>query len=143
MKILVWGRGIKFSLLKDRFIDMNKVIGFVDNNCMDTEYLGKQVYSPDKIINMEYDALIIANPNTEAIYEQCIELGINLNKIVFLFRNWRLIPFADNMELMKDYSNSALQYSKTLKQSQRRKPFWSLPLLTAENIKFFRSFRVP
>lgn len=101
MKILVWGRGIKFSLLRDRFIDMNKVIGFVDNNTTDGTYLGKKVYNPSEIVELEYDALIIASNSTEEIYTQCIELGIDISKTIFVYKNWKFEPLVDNTYLVE------------------------------------------
>lgn len=99
MKLLVWGKGIKFSLLKDRFINMEEVIGFVDNNKSENEYLGKPVYLPEDIKKTDYDALIVASNSTEAIYKQCLNVGIDLSKTIFIYRNWTMNPLNDTSGL--------------------------------------------
>ncbi len=101
MELLIWGRGIKFSLLKDRFIDMSSVIGFVDNDKSLDAYLDRPIYAPEQINSLEYDALIVASNSTEAIYRQCIEEGIELSKTIFLYRNWQLQPLNDTYDLME------------------------------------------
>lgn len=49
--------------------------------------MGKKVFSPEEVVNMEYDAIIVANLFSREIYLQCRQIGIDLGKIIFLYNN--------------------------------------------------------
>lgn len=49
--------------------------------------MGKKVLSPEEVVNMEYDAIIVANLFSREIYLQCQQIGINLRKVIFLYNN--------------------------------------------------------
>lgn len=100
MKIFVWGMGIKFSLLIDRVIFLKDIEAFIDNSGK-KEYLGKKVYTPLEILQKDYDAIIVANNSSEAIYKQCIEIGIDINKVLFVYKNCTLKYINPNFTLME------------------------------------------
>ena len=99
MSYLVWGMGIKFSALKDRVIRMDDVKGFIDNNYPEDGYLGKPVFRPEEIETQEYEAIVVANNATDKIYVQCKNLGIDLQKVIFLYKNVANSPLVDNFSL--------------------------------------------
>jgi len=109
MKIYVWGRGIKFSVLRDRIIKMDVIEGFIDNNAVG-EYLGKKIYKPSEIIHMHYDVIIVANNSTEAIYKQCLLLGIDLSKVIFIYKNYEMKYLNNNWDLVKDVLGEEYAY---------------------------------
>lgn len=98
MKIFVWGTGIKFGFLRDRVIHLDEIEGFIDNK-LKGEYLGKKVYAPSELPGMEYDAIIVANNSSLEIYQQCLELGIDISKVIFVYKNCRMEYLNDNWEL--------------------------------------------
>lgn len=45
MKILIWGTGRLVGKVVGRYIDIERVSGFIDNDSTKTEYMGKK-YTP-------------------------------------------------------------------------------------------------
>lgn len=90
MKLFIWGTGRLAGKVVGRYIDIEKIEGFIDNNKKQREYMGKKVYAPEEILEMEYDAICVANLFSMEIYAQCQEIGINLNKVIFLYNNCKL-----------------------------------------------------
>lgn len=68
-------------------IGIERIEAFIDNNKSIAEYMGKKVFSPEEVVNMEYDAIIVANLFSREIYLQCRQIGIDLGKIIFLYNN--------------------------------------------------------
>lgn len=101
-RVYVWGLGIKFSLLLDRIIQLDDITGFIDNKVAGEFYLNRRVYSPKEIVEMDYDAIIVANNSTEEIYRQCQELSINLEKVIFIYRNYTFSCLNNTFELEKE-----------------------------------------
>ncbi len=80
--LLVWGTG---NLAK-RFIDNQydgEIIGFIETNKSKATYMGKPVYDSRKLPK-NYDYIIIANSYAAEIYNWCLELGIDVSKLIFL-----------------------------------------------------------
>ena len=61
MKLYIWGTGRLVGKVVGRYIDIEDVEAFIDNNANKKEYMGKRVYTPDKVAKMEYDAICVAN----------------------------------------------------------------------------------
>lgn len=87
MKTFVWGTGRLTSVVIDRYIARKDIYAFIDNDLSKTEFMGGKIYRPYEIADMEWDAIVVATLHSEAIYKQCIELGINIQKVIFLFNN--------------------------------------------------------
>lgn len=102
MKLFIWGTGRLVGKVVGRYIDIENVSGFIDNDERKTEYMGKKVYSPLVLKNMEYDAICVANLFAEEIYHQCKELGIDTDKVIFLYSNCKLQDMNKNYEFVKD-----------------------------------------
>lgn len=63
--------------------------------------MGKKVILPAELVNMDYDAVLVINLYSKEIYEQCKELGINLDKVIFTYENFELKDMNQNYEFIK------------------------------------------
>lgn len=82
-KLLIWGTG---NLAK-RFMEngcQGEVIGFIETHKSKETFMQRTVYSSHEIPK-EYDYIIVANSYAFEIYSLCLELGIDLAKVVFLY----------------------------------------------------------
>lgn len=85
MKIYIWGTGRLARKVIGRYVDIDEVEGFIDNDKSKAEYMGKQVVHPAELA--DYDAILVANLYREEIARQCLELGIAMEKVIFLYSN--------------------------------------------------------
>lgn len=90
MRLFVWGTGRLVGKVVGRYLDCDDITAFIDNDTNKTEYMGKKVYRPEDLCNMEYDAVIVANLFSVEIRKQCEELGVDLSKVIFLYNNCTL-----------------------------------------------------
>lgn len=97
MKIFIWGTGRAAGNIIGKYIDLELIEGFIDNAEDKKEYMGKNVFSPVKLLHMEYDAVLVANLYSAEIYNQCLNLGIDLKRIIFLYKNYMI------QDLNQDY----------------------------------------
>lgn len=97
MKILVWGTGRIVGKVVGKYVKIEDVYAFIDNSEYKKEYMGKRVYSPAQIIDMTYDAIIVANLYSNEIYHQCMDIGIDVKKVIFLYNNYLI------QDINKDY----------------------------------------
>jgi len=102
VKIFIWGTGRVAGNIIGNYIDLNLVEGFIDNTADKKEYMGKKVFSPDRLLNMEYDAVLVANLYSTEIYNQCINLGIDLKKTIFLYKNYVIQDLNNDYEFIKE-----------------------------------------
>ena len=101
MKIFVWGTGRLAGKVIGRYIDVADISGFIDNDQNKKEYMNKSVCSPTELSNMDYDAIIVANLFSKQIYDQCVELGIDIHKVIFLYNNCELHDLNSDYEFVK------------------------------------------
>ncbi len=73
MKILVWGTGRLAGKVIGKHVDLKNIEAFIDNETSKKEYMGKRVICPIQILNLQYDAILVANLFREEISCQCIE----------------------------------------------------------------------
>lgn len=81
-KLLIWGKG---NLAK-KFIENQyngEIIGFVETNKSVDIYMDKPVYDSRELPE-GYDYIIIANSYAAEIYSWCLNLGIDVSKLIFL-----------------------------------------------------------
>lgn len=97
MHIYIWGTGRLVGKVVGKHIDIENVDGFIDNDKTKREYMGKKVFSPDEMVDREYDAICVANLYAREIYAQCQDIGICLDKLIFLYSNSTL------QDMNKDY----------------------------------------
>ena len=76
MNIYIWGTGRITGKVVGRYISLDKIKAFIDNDESKKEYMGKMVISPEKVVGEEYDAILVANLFRKPIYDQCVKLGI-------------------------------------------------------------------
>ena len=50
--------------------------------------MDRPIIAPAQIKGREYDVIIVANRFANEIRRQCIELEINLEKVIFLYNNY-------------------------------------------------------
>lgn len=82
-KVLVWGTG-RFA---KQFIENGyngEIIGFIETNKSIDTFMDKPVYGCSEIPN-GYDYIVIANTYGTEIYSLSIKLGLDINKIIFLY----------------------------------------------------------
>lgn len=97
MHIYIWGTGRLVGKVVGKHIDIENVDGFIDNDKTKREYMGKKVFRPDEMVDREYDAICVANLYAREIYAQCQDIGICLDKLIFLYSNSTL------QDMNKDY----------------------------------------
>lgn len=87
MDILIWGTGRLAGKVVGKHVALADVRAFVDNDKAKAEYMGKPVVQPEKLSAMHYDAILVANLFREQIEKQCRELGIPMERVIFLYEN--------------------------------------------------------
>lgn len=87
MRTFIWGTGRAMGAVVGRYIELDEVEAFIDNDRSKHNYMGKTVIPPEEITQHSYDAILVANQYREEIMKQCMELGINLEKVIFLYNN--------------------------------------------------------
>lgn len=82
-KLLIWGTG----KLAKHFIENKcggEIIGFIETNKSKDFFMQQPVYGSHEI-PAEYDYIIVANSYVCDIYNLCIELGIEMSRVIFLY----------------------------------------------------------
>ncbi|MCR5798450.1 MAG: TylF/MycF family methyltransferase [Lachnospiraceae bacterium] len=90
MNIFVWGTGRLMGMVVGKMIAIDQIAGFIDNDPGSREYMDKKVYKPEDMLKMDYDAIIVANSFSAEIYRQCVEIGIDTDKMIFAYNNCEL-----------------------------------------------------
>jgi hypothetical protein len=83
-KLLIWGTGNLARL----FIENNyngEIVGFIETNKSRDDFMGKPVYSANEISSNIYDYIVVANSYVTEIYNLCLDLGIELSRVIFLY----------------------------------------------------------
>lgn len=112
-KIYVWGTGCVFSsIFHYSSIKKEDVIAFVDN-ADKTEFLGKKVIKPIELKEKEFDAILVftGRKSTKEIYQQCLDLSLDMNKMIFVYENFVMKDINTNYELIEEIlgKNYAMQ----------------------------------
>lgn len=97
MKKYIWGTGRLTGMVIGRFINLEDIEGFIDNNENKSEFMGKKVYHPAEFKSLQFDAIIVSNLFSKEIYIQCDKLGMDMSKFIFLYSNCSL------QDMNKDY----------------------------------------
>ncbi len=104
-KIYIWGIGGGTARIIDRWIELDKIEGFIISDKKEsvlTEYMGKCLLSPQEVASISYDAIIVGSVFVENIYEECAKYGIDLEKVIFLWRGGAILKRDTNRELISD-----------------------------------------
>ncbi len=102
MKIFVWGTGLAVNQAIEKYLKDICISAYIDNDKNKKEFNGKKVYSPDYLQTNDYDCIIVANHYTAKIYEQCIKLNIDINKVIFLFNNYIFDDINHNYDFIEN-----------------------------------------
>lgn len=81
-KVLVWGTG----KTAEKFVKNQcnaEIIGYIETNKSKETFEGKPVYDSQHIPE-EYDYIVVANIYATEIYHRCLELKIDISKLIFL-----------------------------------------------------------
>lgn len=87
MRVYIWGTGRLTGKVVGRCIGLDDIVAFIDSDASKKEYMGKTVLTPEEAAKQEYDAILVANLYREEIYDRCLQLGIDLQKVIFLYNN--------------------------------------------------------
>lgn len=82
-KLLIWGIG----KLAKQFIQneyYGEIIGFIETKRTSETFMDIPVYGCEELPD-SYDFIIVANSYARDVYELCINLQIDLNKVIFLY----------------------------------------------------------
>ena len=112
-QVYVWGTGVILARILGRWVDLEEIIAFVDNDEKRKEYLGKKVITP-RDIKEDYDAVIVANSHTQEILAQSIELGLNIKKMIFLYNNITLTDINEDYSFISEILG--MDYAKSVKE---------------------------
>lgn len=82
-KLLVWGIGNYTKQFINNGYD-GDIIGFIETKKSCDYFMGKPVYSCVEIPD-HYDFIIVANSFAREIYKRCLDLKLDLSKIIFLY----------------------------------------------------------
>ena len=88
MKIMIWGTGaIAKQLLEENIYEVlqDAIVAFVDNDIkkVGEQFMGKEIISPTRIKDYNYDKICILNSYVEEIKQQAInELQLEEDRIV-------------------------------------------------------------
>ena len=115
MQIYFWGTGRLVGKVVGRYIAIENIAGFIDNDRAKTEYMGKPVYRPEEMSGREYDAICVANLYAKEIYRQCQDIGICLDRVIFLYNN------CDLRDMNEDYGFAEAVLGKEYAEIVRRR----------------------
>ncbi len=101
MNIYIWGTGRLVGMALGEYIDEKLVKGFIDNDDSKKTFRGKKVFRPDEMIGTEYDVILVITIYSQEIYEQSRKLGLDLNKMVFVYANYKASDINTNYELAR------------------------------------------
>lgn len=108
MDIVVWGTGFAAHELLENNLKNVKVSYFVDNDTNIHEVGGVKVISPIELLNIQYDAVIVANNYSPEIYTQAVSMGLDILKFIFIYRNYENKDLNSNYELIRDIFNDEM-----------------------------------
>ena len=98
MKLYVWGTGRLVGMVVGKYLTLEQIEGFVDNNESKKEHLSKKVIQPKELKELEYDAVLVVNLYSKEIYAQSLALGLDVSKFIFCYAN------CDINDMNKDYA---------------------------------------
>lgn len=111
--LLVWGTG---NLAK-KFVNNGyngNIIGFIETKRTINTFMNSPVYDSDEIPE-DYDYIVVANSYGKEIYDLCVERGIDLTKVIFLYGVKKRAGCTDPLAIKeilkeKNYSEYCVEY---------------------------------
>lgn len=114
MQLYVWGTGRLTGKVLGKYLDVKRVTAFVDNDQKKREWLGKPVISPEELVHINYDAVVVITLHSPEIYQQSQNLGLDLTKMIFLYQNIVLQDMNQNYRLIEQIFGH--DYAETVKK---------------------------
>lgn len=116
VKLLVWGIG----KLAKQFIQngyYGEIVGFIETKRSCAAYMDIPVYCCEELPD-NYDFIIVANSYVAEVYQLCIDLKIDLNKVIFLYGNKSRIGYAEQtiikeILMEKNYTQYCAEFGMT------------------------------
>lgn len=92
-KILVWGTGVSAANLFNDFFKPEDVFCYIDSDesRYGEKFLGRQIICPSEILKVDYELILIASTSSQEINKQCKKLGLNMDNILFVYRDFEEI----------------------------------------------------
>jgi hypothetical protein len=84
-KLLIFGTGIVADILFNEYLDLDKniILAFINSvSNEEKEKNGYPVITLNQVNDYNYDYILLAAGRYDRLYEQCIQFGINENKII-------------------------------------------------------------
>lgn len=83
LRVLIWGTGNLSKWLLEHLFNC-EVLAFIESQKNKRVYEGKSIILPSECTLYEFDKIIIANSHSDENLKIVLELGIDLNKVIFL-----------------------------------------------------------
>lgn len=103
LNIVIWGMGKRAKrMIAQNYFEKCHIIGFIDTYNNGTCFMEKPVYRPEDLPELlkNADFLFVANQYLWEIYEKCIQMGVDLARVIFS-DNIKLPAFFNNMDVIK------------------------------------------
>jgi hypothetical protein len=104
-KIIVWGTGNSTANIFNEYLQVEDIDCFVETIPTKNKVWGKQVFAADNLPELKFDLLLVASNFSYEIYNKCIELKLDQNKIFFVYHNYFPLAY---MNLNEDYVTNIL-----------------------------------
>lgn len=100
MNLYVWGTGRLTGKVLGKYLAVEQVTAFVDNDARKKEWLGKRVILPSELAKKDYDAVVVITLHSPEIYQQSKALGLDMKKMIFLYQNIALHDLNQDYDLV-------------------------------------------
>lgn len=90
MKLYIWGTGCAAGELLDHGLAAGELCGFVDSDASQDSFLGLPVLHPEALATRDFDLILVASRQVEAISARAELAGLPADKLFYLKDNWQL-----------------------------------------------------
>ena len=124
MNIYVYGTGCGAGELIDTALPAERIAAFVESNGGEC-FLGRPVIALEELAGRDFDLLIVASREAERIERDCLRLGLDPGKLLFLKNHVKPVDRNRNYALARDALGD--DYVDRLLASERliRVPLWT------------------
>lgn len=102
--IIIWGTGRRaLSYFQKEYFNGCNIVGIIDSYKKEEQFMNLPVYLPECLPDLmeKADYLVVANQSPFEIHDKCIELGIDLKRVIFT-DSIKLPTFYNNIDAIKD-----------------------------------------
>ena len=108
MKLYIWGTGRLAGNIVGRYINLDNIEAFIDNNSDRKEFVGKKVIRPEDLCDREFDAIVVATIHSKHIKIQCEKLKLPKDKIIYLYNNLEFLDMNEDYSFVNSILGSEL-----------------------------------